>query len=150
MNIVRHDPWHVMQQLQREMSSLFDRRLHDTDENLPVATSDWNPAVDIKEEDKRFLIQADIPGVDPNDIEVKMENGVLSISGERRAEHEEEKEGYKRIERSYGSFLRRFSLPDSADPDSIKAKSKNGTLEVVVDKREANAQSRRIEIEKLN
>lgn len=147
MQIVRHDPWSMMRQLQREMSTMFDRRLADTDENLPVASCDWSPAVDIKEEDDRYLIQADIPGVDPNDIEVKMENGMLSISGERRAEHEEEKEGYKRIERSYGSFLRRFTLPDTADADSISAKSKNGTLEVTIRKREPANQSRRINVE---
>ena len=148
MNMVRYDPWHTMQQLQREMSSVFNRRLSNEDENLPVAASDWAPAVDIKEEDKQFRIQADIPGVEPEDIEVHMENGVLTISGEREAEHKEEKEGYKRIERSYGSFMRRFSLPETADPESIKAKSKNGALEVVVAKREAPAFSRRIPVEK--
>jgi len=148
MNMVRYDPWHTMQKLQRDMSTLFDRRLPDDEENFPVTTSDWAPAVDIKEEDKRFLIQADIPGVDPEDIDVEMENGVLSISGQRHAEHEEEKEGYKRIERSYGSFVRRFSLPETADPDSIKAKCKNGALEVVVTKREAPIHSRRINVEK--
>ena len=147
MNIVHYDPWHTMQKLQREMSTLFDRRLSDDNENLPVTASDWSPAVDIKEEDNRFLIQADIPGVDPKDIEVQMDNGVLSISGQRKAEHEEEKEGYKRIERSYGSFVRRFSLPETADPDNIKAKSKNGSLEVVVAKRAAPTHSRRITVE---
>lgn len=149
MNLVSYDPWNRMQQLQREMSTMFDRRLSDKDESLPVATSDWAPAVDIKEEEKRFVIRADIPGVDPEDIEVEMENGVLSISGEKHAEHEEEREGYKRIERSYGSFMRRFSLPDTADPDSIKAKSKNGALEVIVTKRkEVPSRSHRITVEK--
>lgn len=147
MHLVTHDPWHMMRQLQREMSNVFDRRISETDESLPVASCDWAPAVDIKEEDNRFVIMADIPGVDPKDIEVKMENGMLSISGERRAEHEEEKEGYKRIERSYGSFLRRFTLPDTADADSISAKSKNGTLEVIVNKREPSSQTRRITVE---
>lgn len=147
MHLVTHDPWRMMRELQREMSTVFDRRTSDTDESLPVATCDWSPAVDIKEEDNRFVIQADIPGVDPKDIEVQMEKGVLSISGERRAEHEEEKEGFKRIERSYGSFLRRFTLPDTADADSITAKSKNGTLEVIVNKREPETHSRRITIE---
>ena len=148
MNIVRYDPWHTMQNLRQEMSTLFDRRLSDETGSFPVASSDWTPAVDIKEEDQRFLIRADIPGVDPEDIEVEMENGVLSISGNRHAEHEEEKEGYKRIERSYGSFTRRFSLPETADPDSIKAKSKNGALEIVLTKRELPVHSRRIAIEK--
>ena len=147
MSVVRYDPWQAMQQLQREMGSLFNRPFSSEDESLPVVASDWTPAVDIKEEDKQFLIQADIPGVDPADIDVHMENGVLTISGERKAEHKEEKEGYKRIERSYGSFMRRFSLPETADPDNIKAKSKNGSLEVVVAKREAPTHSRRIPVE---
>lgn len=146
MQLVRHDPWRMMRDLQREMSTMFDRRI-DTDESLPVINSDWQPMVDIKEENDRYLIKADIPGVDPKDIEVKMENGVLSISGERRAEHEDEKEGYKRIERSYGSFMRRFSLPDSADADGISAKSKHGTLEVTIMKREPSSQTRRITVE---
>ena len=89
---------------------------------------------------------ADIPGVDPEDIEVNMENGILSIKGERKSEHTEEKEGYKRIERAYGSFHRRFTLPESADPESIKAKSKHGSLEIVIPKREA-VQPRRISVE---
>lgn len=147
MNLVTHDPWRMMRQLQREMSNVFDRRIPGTDESLPVASCDWTPAVDIKEEDNRYVISADIPGVDPKDIDVHMENGVLSISGERKAEHEEEKEGYKRIERSYGSFLRRFSLPDTADADSISAKSKNGSLEIIVNKREPETQSRRITVD---
>lgn len=147
MHLVTRDPWRMMRDLQREMSTVFDRRIADTDESLPVASCDWAPAVDIKEEDNRFVIQADIPGVDPKDIEVQMEKGVLSISGERKAEHEEEKEGYKRIERSYGSFLRRFTLPETADADSITAKSKNGTLEVIVSKREPETKSRRITVE---
>ena len=147
MNLVTHDPWRMMRQLQREMSNAFDRRISETDESTPVASYDWAPAVDIKEEDNRFVIQADIPGVDPKDIEVKMENGVLSITGERNAEHEEEKEGYKRIERSYGRFMRRFTLPDTADADTITAKSKNGTLEVIVNKIEPSNHTRRITVE---
>ncbi|HEX22284.1 MAG TPA: Hsp20/alpha crystallin family protein [Chromatiales bacterium] len=146
MTLVRYEPWNALQQLQREMNSLFDNRLPTEGENGNVATSDWAPAVDIKEEDDRFLVLADIPGVDPEDIEVSMENGILSIKGERKSEHTEEKEGYKRIERSYGSFHRRFTLPESADPEGIKAKSKHGSLEIVIPKREA-VQPRRISVE---
>ena len=146
MTLVRYEPWNALQQLQREMNSLFDNRLPTEGENGNVATSDWAPAVDIKEEDDRFLVLADIPGVDPEDIEVSMENGILSIKGERKSEHTEEKEGYKRIERSYGSFHRRFTLPESANPEGIKAKSKHGSLEIVIPKREA-VQPRRISVE---
>ena len=147
MNMIHYDPWRKLQQLQREMGTLFDPLLGTTDESATIATSDWVPAVDIKEEDSQFLVVADIPGVAPENIEVKMENGMLSIKGERKEEHKEEKEGYQRIERSYGSFHRRFTLPETADPEGITAKSNNGLLEITIPKREAPAESRRINVE---
>lgn len=147
MSIVRYDPWRRMHRLQNELNSMFTQRRSDDDELGTIATSDWAPAVDIKEEDKRYLVVADIPGVDPKDIEVHMEGGILSISGEKQEEHKEEKEGYKRVERSYGSFHRRFSLPDNADAEGINAKSRHGTLEVTIPKREAGKHSRRIKVE---
>jgi len=147
MNIIQYDPWRRLQQLQREMGSLFDPRLNTDEDSASMATSDWVPAVDIKEEDKRFLIIADVPGVEPDDIEVHMENGMLSIKGERYEEQKEEKEGYKRIERTHGSFHRRFNLPDTADAESITAKSRNGSLEISIPKREAAEQTRRITVE---
>jgi HSP20 family protein len=106
------------------------------DETSNVATSDWTPAVDIKETDTAFEIHADIPGVDPKDIEVHMEEGILSIKGERQSESKEEREGYKRIERSRGTFYRRFSLPDTADAEKITAKSNHGVLEITIPKQE--------------
>ena len=146
MPLVRYEPWNMLQQIQREMNNLFDSRLTTNEESATVATSDWAPLVDIKEEQDRFLVMADIPGVDPKDIEVHMENGILTIRGERHAEHKEDREGYKRIERAYGSFHRRFSLPESADPNGITAKSRNGSLEIVIPKRES-VQPRRITVE---
>ena len=147
MNMIHYDPWRKLQQLQREMGTLFDPLLSTEDESATIATSDWVPAVDIKEEDNQFLVVADIPGVAPENIEVKMENGMLSIKGERKEEFKEEKEGYRRIERSCGTFHRRFTLPETADPEGITAKSNNGSLEVSIPKREALAQSRRINVE---
>ena len=93
--------------------------------------------MDIKEEQNRFVIHADIPGVSPENIDVSMEKGVLTIKGEKETEAKSEKEGYKRVERIYGSFYRRFSLPDTADNEAINAKSQNGVLEIVIPKREA-------------
>jgi HSP20 family protein len=130
--------------MRREM----DRALGDTRtaEGSSVATSDWVPAVDIKEEKDSFVIIADIPGVDPKDIEVHMENGMLTIKGEKESEKKEEREGYKRVERSYGSFYRRFSLPDTADAEKISAKSNNGVLEVTIGKQE-QVQPRKISVD---
>lgn len=147
MNIIHYDPWRKFQRLQQEMGALFDPRLNADDEGATIATSDWVPAVDIKEDDTQFLIVADVPGVDPENIEVHMENGMLSIKGERKEERKEEGEGYKRIERSCGTFHRRFSLPETADADGITAKSHNGSLEITIPKREALAHSRRVNVE---
>jgi HSP20 family protein len=147
MALIHYDPWRRLQQLQQEMNSLFDPRFSGGDESATVTTSDWVPAVDVKEEDDRFLIVADIPGVDPANIEVHMEKGILSIKGERREEHTEEREGYKRIERAQGTFHRRFTLPDTADAEGISAKSRHGTLEITIPKREAQTSTRRITVE---
>jgi HSP20 family protein len=141
MSLVRYEPWSLLNQLSKELDRSFRGN-----ENSDVATSDWTPAVDIKEQDDAFVIVADIPGVDPKDIEVHMENGVLSIKGERESEKKEEKEGYKRVERSYGSFYRRFSMPETADASKINAKSKNGVLEITIPKQEKE-QPRKIKVE---
>lgn len=144
MSLVRYEPWTLLNQLHSEIDKLFDTRA--TGEGATVAASDWVPAVDIKEETSRYVIHADVPGVDPKDIEVHMENGVLSIKGERKSDKEEEREGYKRVERVRGTFFRRFSLPDTADADGIKAKAKDGVLELTIPKQE-KLQPRRIQIE---
>ena len=134
MALVRYEPWGMLNQMRRDMDRMFATT--NPDENSNVVTSDWVPAVDIKETDTGFEIHADIPGVNPDDIEVHMENGVLSIKGERESETKDEREGYKRVERQHGVFYRRFSLPDTADADKISAKSKNGVLEITIPKQE--------------
>jgi HSP20 family protein len=144
MALVRYEPWNAMDQLRKEMDRLFDTGASQGNSN--VVTSDWSPAVDVKETDTAFVIAADIPGVDPKDIDVHMENGLLTIKGQRESEKKEEREGYKRIERSYGSFYRRFSLPDTANADKINAKSKNGVLEVTIPKHD-KVQPRKIAVQ---
>ncbi len=145
MSLVRYQPWNSMDQLRREMGRMFEQQNTSSEEGSSIATSDWTPAVDIKETEKEFLIHADIPGVNPDDIDVHMEDGMLTIKGERDSETKEEREGYKRIERQRGSFYRRFSLPDTANADNISAKSKNGVLEITIPKQE-KAQARKIEV----
>src|SRR5688572_22880938 len=115
-----------------------------TDESS-VVTSQWVPRVDIKEEADRFLLYADIPGVDPQAIEVQMDKGLLTIKGERRAEKVDETERYSRIERRHGIFHRRFALPDSADPDRITASGHNGVLTISIPKRPEST-PRRIQV----
>jgi len=125
----------------------FDRFLS-TDEADVASPSagQWAPRVDIKEEDARFVILADIPGIDPATIEVSMDKNVLSIKGERIAEKTEQSAKFTRIERAYGSFNRRFSLPESADAEGITASGKHGVLEIVIPKR-AQTAPRRIAID---
>ena len=106
----------------------------------------WAPRVDIKEDEKRFVILADIPGIDPADIEVSMDKGTLTIKGERKQEAVEENTRFTRLERAQGAFLRRFALPDSADADGITAHGRHGVLEVSIPKR-AESAPRRITIE---
>lgn len=117
--------------------SAFERWPAFMDDDSNVVTSEWAPSVDIVEEDKQFVINADIPGVDPKDIEVSMENNMLTIKGERKTEKKEEKNGYHRTECSRGVFYRRLTLPESADPDKITAKGKNGVLKITLGKRAA-------------
>ncbi len=132
MAITRYEPWSILTQLQKELENAYTGGSGEGS----VATAEWAPAVDIKEDAERFVIYADLPGVKPEEIDVSMENGVLTIKGEKKSEVETNKAGYKRIERTYGSFYRRFSLPDTADADAITAKSNNGVLEIVIPKRE--------------
>ena len=143
MNLARYEPTDLWSRMQQQLNELL--RATPDFEASNVATSSWMPLVDIKEEPDRFLIKADIPGVKPEDIEVTMENGALTIRGERSAEKEETKEGYHRIERSRGSFYRRFAMPDSADADHIKAQGKDGVLEIEIPKR-AVLKARKIEV----
>ena len=138
MMLTRYEPWSAMRQLQNEMSRVFDHAVVGAEDGSNVVTSRWTPAVDIKEDSERFVITADVPGVEPKDIEVTMENGVLTIKGERTLEARDEGDnGYRRVERNYGSFYRRFTLPDTADAEAISASGKHGVLEVTIPKRAA-------------
>lgn len=147
MTIVRYEPINVLRQFQNEVNQLFgdERGFGFPADRSTVSTSQWTPAVDIKEEDGRYLIRADVPGINPEEIELTMEDGVLTIKGERKSETETREEGYTRMERVKGSFYRRFNLPDTADSDSISANSSNGVLEVSIPKKPA-LQPRRIEV----
>ena len=130
------------------MNHLFERgdikRSLNSDQSV-VEGSSWVPRVDIKEEPNRFILFADIPGVDPEKIEIFMENGVLTIRGERVSESQKEGVDFSRIERITGSFERRFTLPDTADPDNITAHGTHGVLEVVIPKRE-KAKAKKISV----
>ena len=144
--LTRYEPWSAMRQLQNEVSRMFDNVVAGAEDGSNVVTSRWTPAVDIREDAERFVIDADVPGVEPGDIELTMENGVLTIKGERKLGTEDEGgNGYRRVERMHGGFYRRFTLPDTADAEAISANGKHGVLEVVIPKRAA-VQPKRIAV----
>lgn len=147
MNTSRNALWNATTTLPTDVRQIFERFFQNNDESdgSSVVTSQWAPRVDIKEEDQRFVIYADVPGMDPADIEVSMEKGILTIKGERTTEKNEQNGRFTRVERAHGSFHRRFALPDSADADNISATGKHGVLEIVIPKKAEKA-ARRITI----
>ena len=147
-NIVRYQQqWPGQTMLQDEIQQVFDRFFQsgENQDESSVVTSQWAPMVDIKEEADRFVIYADLPGIEPKDVEILMDKGILTIKGERKSESNEQTERYSRVERRYGSFHRRFALPDSADAEGIVASSRDGVLEIRIPKR-AEAAPRRIQV----
>jgi len=148
MDPTRNDPWARLEEMRRQMDRAFDRALgpREPGDQSDLVTSNWTPAVDIKEEPDRFVVYADIPGVDPKEIEVTMENGVLTVRGQRALDERAAGAGYTRTERPRGSFHRRFALPDSADPERITARGSFGVLEVSIPKKAATA-PRRIQVQ---
>ncbi|HEV7432114.1 MAG TPA: Hsp20/alpha crystallin family protein [Steroidobacteraceae bacterium] len=145
MNIVRFEPWRLMGHLHREIDQLFS----DTQANparADEAAASWAPAVDVHEEPERFTVQADLPGVQPSDIQVTADKGVLTIRGARRIEKRDSQKGFERLERIEGDFLRRFTLPENARADQITARHSNGVLEVVIPKQPV-VEPRRVNVE---
>jgi len=138
---IRTPDWPGHSPAQDPIKQLFDRVFEGglfqsaSSDDSSVVTSQWVPRVDIKEEAHRFVLYADIPGVEPDAIEVQMDKGMLTIKGERKAEVEQGTEQFTRVERRYGAFHRRFALPDSADPDGITATGRNGVLQIAIPKR---------------
>jgi HSP20 family protein len=149
MNVTRFEPWSLLNRLQRDLGYLDQiaaRGFGLGSDNGEQTVADWVPAIDIVEEKERFVLRADLPGVNAEDIDISMDKGLLSISGERRQEKTENSEGLHRVERVTGKFYRRFSLPETVDADGIAAKSVNGILEVTIPK-QPQIQARRIAVE---
>lgn len=148
--MMRTPQWPGQGLQQDPIKQVFDRLFEGSlfqngSDESSVVTSQWVPLVDIKEEANRFVLYADLPGVEPKDIEVQMDKGMLTIKGERLGEAALETESFSRIERRHGSFHRRFALPDSADPEGISASGRNGVLQIIIPKR-AETTPRRIQV----
>ena len=113
----------------------------------PVAARPWAPPVDILETENELILKADLPDVDLKDVNIEMEHGTLTLRGERKFEKEDQSKGYHRIERSYGQFVRCFSVPDTVDAEKVKADYKNGVLTVTLPKKEiAKPKTIRVEV----
>ncbi len=146
MATMRYQPWAVVSQLQNEINRVFGN-LNDSESSS--ATAAWTPAVDVVEYTDRFELLVDLPGVDPKAVEITLDNGVLTLSGERRPEHAAENGDnalqQERRERLLGSFHRRFILPDTADAENVSATGRNGVLEVSI-RKHPKAQPKRIAV----
>lgn len=123
------------------LDQMFDRFA-----SQPAGSRPWGPAVDIAENDKELVVAADLPGVKLEDVKVEIEDGTLTLSGSRKFENEDQKNGYHRIERNYGEFRRAFALPDSVDATKVAATFENGVLKVTLPKTEV-ARPRTIKVE---
>jgi HSP20 family protein len=132
MTLLRYEPWGVVARLQRH----FDQTFGDSTDSASNGENHgaWIPSVDIHQESDKFVVRADLPGVEPKDINVTAENGVLTVSGERKFERSEEQKGNSRFERVEGRFVRRFTLPDNVQTDNIRARHANGVLELTIPK----------------
>ena len=145
MSIVRYHHWPRHAARQEQINHLFERFFDNGAANAAAEASQWVPRVDIREEAGRFVILADLPGIEPEQIEIQMDKGVLSIKGRRNGEAATETSRYSRVERRQGGFHREFSLPESADAEGIVASGRNGVLEISIPKK-AESTPRRIHV----
>jgi HSP20 family protein len=136
----RWEPFRDLARLQDEVNRLFDDRTYRGSESVG-----WTPPCDIYEDADAVTLRFELAGVEPKDVDVRFENGVLTVRGDRKLEDEAKRENYHRIERSYGTFTRSFSLPGTLDPERIKAEAKNGVLAITLPKR-AEAKPRAIQV----
>ncbi len=136
MALVKWEPFKDLIELHEKMNRLFEETLARTRGEAEIWEGAWYPPVDIYETDNEIVLKAELPGIDIKDIDITVEDGVLTLKGERKFEEEVKRENYHRIERSYGRFVRSFSLPNTVDVDKIKARMENGILKVIMPKKE--------------
>jgi HSP20 family protein len=134
MALIRWEPARELQTIQHEMNRLFGTYFDGSGNGENAERRRWVPAMDLVEEGDHFVLRADLPGVSENEVNVELEDHVLTISGERTSEDEERKEGYYRLERASGRFSRSLTLPEGIDPEGVEAKFDNGVLTVRIPK----------------
>lgn len=144
-DITRWDPFRDLVSIQDELNRLFGRTYGGAEPTRSSAAGAWAPALDVYETPEKLVATVELPGIDPKDVEVTVEDSTLVVSGSRELTQETEEQSYHRIERRYGAFSRAIRLPDAADPDEVDARFDKGVLRVEVPKRE-EAKPRRIEV----
>lgn len=137
MALVRWAPARDLYPVQSEINRLFNTLFDTATPVAARATRQWAPALDVVENDGEYVVRADLPGLGEDDVNLEVRDGVLRLTGERKSETEERKDGYARIERSFGSFARTLTLPEGVDPESVKASFDRGVLTIHVPKPEA-------------
>ena len=144
MNLVTYDPFRDLRSLQDEINRAFSSNLSRGGDN-ELTRGAWSPSVDIYENKDQIVLEAELPGMKPEDVNISVENNVLTLHGERKFEKKDDNDNFHRVERSYGSFTRSFTLPPTVDANSADAVFENGVLRLTLAKRE-EAKPRRIEI----
>ena len=145
MNIIKYDPFREMRSLQDEVNRLFASSFSRGGNDNDLMRGAWSPSVDIFENQNEIVLEAELPGMKPEDVNISIENNVLTIHGERKLEKKDESDNFHRVERSYGSFTRSFTLPPTVRSENARAEFENGVLRLTLAKRE-EAKPRRIEI----
>ncbi|MDD2914400.1 MAG: Hsp20/alpha crystallin family protein [Gallionella sp.] len=137
MNLVKWDPFKELEDVSERLNRIFGRTaaINESSREM-LAVADWMPSVDISETDTAYLIKGEIPGVKKEDVKVTIQDGMLTIQGERKQEKEDKGKKFHRVECCYGSFMRSFRVPDDADENSVKAEFKDGMLNVTLAKSE--------------
>ena len=145
MAIVRSDPFRDLFNLQDQLFRTFDSAYRGREREEGPMTATWSPLVDVFEDNDGIMLKAELPEVDPKDVEIQLEGNTLTLKGERKLENEEKREGYHRIERTYGAFSRTFTLPNTVDVEHVTAESKDGVLKVFLPKK-AETKPRQIKV----
>jgi len=149
MSIVRYDPFRDLRTLQEEVNRLFTGSMPRGFDDEGIARGAWSPSVDIYENKEQIVLEAELPGMKRDDFDLSVENNIITLRGQRQFEKQDESDNYHRVERSYGSFTRSFTLPNTVTAEGANAEYKNGVLRVTLPKRE-ETKARRIEIKAEN
>ncbi len=139
----RWDPFRELQEMRNRIDRMFSDLPSLSEQGESMALTQWQPSVDVTEDDKEYTVVAELPEVKKEDVKVNVENGVLSVSGERKFEKEQQEKKYHRVERAYGNFVRSFTLPENTNPDNISAEFQEGVLKVHIPKEETQSSQKK-------